>query len=144
MTAVRNHVRAIALIWLVGQAVALSAFVPGNCCVSHVEERAAREKQDACHESEPARQPEPGDACPMQHDDGDACPMHSGKSSDRCVMTNACEGPAAHLLSMFAYVGTIERPLSTEVTLHSAAAFIQPSSSLLHRFSTPDSPPPKA
>ena len=144
VNSIRSRVRVIALIWLLGQIAALSAFVPENCCVSHVEERVAKEKQDACHESEPAPQPEPGDACPMQHDTGAACPMHGGKSGDRCVMTNACDGPGTHLITLFAYLGAIERPVSPHITLESTAAYLSPASPPLVRFSTPDSPPPKA
>ena len=144
MQVIRTRVRAIALLWLLGQVAALSAFVPENCCVSHIEERAAKEKKDACHESEPAQAPEPGDACPMQHDTGAACPMHAGKSTDRCAMSNACAGPAAHLITLFAYLGAIERPASTEVTLESTAAFIPSAATPLYRFTRPDSPPPKA
>jgi hypothetical protein len=144
MHAIRNRVRAIALLWLLGQVASLAAFVPENCCVSHVEERAAKEKQDACHESEPAPAPEPGDACPMQHDTGAACPMHSGKTTDRCAMSNACDGPGTHLMSLFAYLGAIERPASTEIALASVAAVIPSATSPLFRFSSPDAPPPKA
>src|SRR5687767_7869392 len=104
MHVIRTRVRAIALLWLLGQVASLSAFVPENCCVSHLEEQAAKDKQEACHEADPAPQPKPGDACPMQHDTGTACPMHSGKTADRCAMSNACEGPGAHLLNLFTYL----------------------------------------
>ena len=144
MQVIRTRVRAIALLWLLGQVAALSAFVPENCCVSHVEERAVKEKKDACHESEPAPEPEPGDACPMQHDTGAACPMHAGKSTDRCAMSNACEGPGTQLISLFAYLGAIERPASTGITLASTAALVPPAAAPLFRFISPDSPPPEA
>ncbi len=148
MQKVRNHVRAVALIWLLGQVASLSAFVPENCCVSHVEEQAAKAAQDDCHESEPAPKPEPkpqpGDACPMQHDTGAACPMHSTPSTDRCVMTNACDGPGTNLISLFAFLGAIERPVATAVTLESSPAFVPPSDTPTFRFTTPDAPPPKA
>jgi hypothetical protein len=145
MQVLRARVRAIAIVWLLGQVAALSAFVPENCCISHVEEKAAKDKQEACHESEPAPAPEPGDACPMRHDTGAACPMHSGSAStDRCVMSNACDGPGTNLISLFAYLGAIERPRSTEVTLESSAAYAPPPSPPLARFVTPDAPPPKA
>ena len=144
MHVIRTRVRAIALLWLLGQVAALSAFVPENCCVSHVEERAAKEKQDACHESDPPPEPEPGDACPMQHETGAACPMHAGKSADRCAMSNACAGPGTHLITLFAYLGGIEAPASNEVTLESAAAVVPTTARSLSRFISPDAPPPKA
>jgi hypothetical protein len=127
-------VRVIALLWLLGQAASLSAFVPANCCESHIEERAAKDQQEHCHESAPAPEPEPGDACPM----------HSGGAEDRCVLTNVCEGPNAQLLSLFAYLGAIERPLVSEVTLTSGTAVISSSTPPLFRFTSPDAPPPKA
>lgn len=140
----RDRVRIIALIWLVGQVASLGAFVPENCCLSHVEERAAEDQQAACHESEPAAAPAPGDACPMQHDAGAACAMHGARTSGDCVMTNACNGPGSHLLSLFAFIAAIERPLSTEITLDSVTAVVAPAAAPLFRFTSPDAPPPKA
>lgn len=144
MHVIRTRVRAIALLWLLGQVASLSAFVPESCCISHFEEQAAKEKQDACHESEPAPQPQPGDACPMQHGTGDACPMHGGKATDRCAMSNACDGPGAHLLSLFAYLGAIEPSAAATITLESAAALPPASAPIRLRTTTPDAPPPKA
>jgi hypothetical protein len=121
----------------------LSAFVPEQCCLSHVEEAAARQKDDACHDAEPPK-PEPGDACPMDHGVGAACPMHSTKSSDRCAMSNACAGPGQNLVTMFAYLGAIERPVSTTVVLESAPSYLRAFAPPHFRTVTPDSPPPKA
>jgi hypothetical protein len=147
MSAIRSNVRAVALIWLLCQAASLSAFVPDICCISHVAEKAAKEKQDkqdACHQSEPAPASEPGDACPMQHDTGAACPMHSGKSADHCVMSNACDGPGTHLIGLFAFLGAIERPQSTTLVLESRAAFLPVQAPPLSQFISIDAPPPKA
>ena len=143
MKAIRNRVRAVGFAWLLCQAASLSAFVPENCCISHAEERAAQQKQEACHEAEPVA-PKPGDACPMQHGDGAACPMHGSKSSDCCAMTNACDGPGTNLVSLFAYLGAIERPVTTAIDPDSAPAFISASTSALCRVTSPDAPPPKA
>ena len=143
MQALRKRVRVIALAWLLCQAGSLFAFVPEHCCISHVEEAAAKAEKEACHDAEPAK-PEPGDACPMAHADGAACPMHSPKSKDRCAMTNACDGPGTHLASLFAYIGAIERPATSPMVLHAAPAGIPSSSSLLFRELPPDAPPPKA
>jgi hypothetical protein len=144
MQAIRRRVRAVAVVWLLCQAASLSAFVPDNCCVSHIAEKAAKEKQDACHESEPAPAPQPGDACPMQHDTGAACPMHNGRSADRCVMSNACDGPGMHLISLFAFLGAIERPQSAALVLESCAAFLPVHAPPLNQFISIDAPPPKA
>lgn len=144
MRTIRNRVRAIALIWLLGQVASLAAFVPENCCLSHVEEQAAKDKQEACHESEPAPEPEPADVCPMKHDTGAACAMHGGASTSGCAMTNACGGPGTNLVSLFAYLGAIERPLSSAVILEFSAALVPPPAPPLYHFTTPDAPPPKA
>lgn len=140
--------RAIALTWLVCQAASVAAFIPEQCCASHLHEAAAKEAtsatDEACHEAEPPK-PKPGDACPMDHGDGAACPMHSSKSSGTgCEMRNSCEGPGTHLLTLFAYLGAIERPVSNIVVLDSTPA-PPPAPAIPHfRSLTPDSPPPKA
>jgi hypothetical protein len=144
MSAIRPRVRAVAMVWLLCQAASLSAFVPENCCISHVAEEAAKEKQEDCHESEPKPAPQPGDACPMQHADGAACPMHSGKTSDRCAMSNACDGPGTHLASLFVFLGAIERPESVVLALESSPVFVPASATPLRLFLTIDAPPPKA
>lgn len=133
MEAIRTRLRSIALVWLLCQAGSLAAFVPENCCLAHANERAAQEKQDACHESEPA-EPEPGDACPM----------HSSKSADCCAMSNACDGPGRHLTTLFAYVATIERPVTTGTLLDSTRLVRSAAPPPIHRTVTPDAPPPKA
>ena len=143
MTAVRGRVRVVALVWLLCQAGSLAAFVPENCCISHLEEAAAKAKKEACHDAEPVKS-EPGDACPMAHGDGAACPMHSSKSKDCCAMTNACGGPGTHLTSLFAYIGVIERPATSPVVLESTPSVVPSSSSPLFRELIPDAPPPKA
>lgn len=143
MQALRKRVRVIALAWLLCQAGSLSAFVPENCCLAHVEEAAAKAKKEACHDAEPAK-PEPGDACPMAHADGAACPMHSPTSKDCCAMTNACDGPGSRLVTLFAYIGAIERPSTATVALDSTLAIIPSPSFPRFRELTPDAPPPKA
>ena len=70
--------------------------------------------------------------------------MHGSKSADCCAMTNACDGPGTNLMSLFAYLGAIERPVSTAIDLDSAPAFISASTSPLYRVTRPDAPPPKA
>ena len=133
MQAIRTRVRMVALFWLLGQVATLAAFVPENCCLAHANERAAKEEQEACHEAEPAT-PKPGDACPM----------HSSKSADCCVMSNVCDGAGQQLTTLFAYLATIDRPVTTE-TLFVATSRVLPSVlPPIHRPTTPDAPPPKA
>ena len=134
MTAIRHRVRAVALFWLLGQVASLSAFVPEACCVSHAAEAEAKQKAEACHE----------EAAPVEPKEGAACPMHHGsRSHDCCVMTNACDGPGAHLLSLFSYVTTIDEPLVSSTALNSSAAFLTPAPPLLYRLAVPDAPPPR-
>jgi hypothetical protein len=146
MQAIRTRIRMVALLWLLGQVGTLAAFVPENCCIAHANERAAKETQEACHETEPA-EPEPGDACPMQHghhSEGAACPMHDSKSANCCVMSNACDGPGQHLTTLFSYMATVDRPLSAETLLDSTLSVHFAASPRIHRPTTPDAPPPKA
>ena len=133
MTGIRERVRAIAVIWLLCQAATIAAFVPEDCCLAHAEERAAKEKQEACHETEPV-EPQPGDACPM----------HGSKSHDCCVMTNACAGPGQQLTTLFVYVGMVERPITPGALLDATASVLPATPPSLHRSSRPDAPPPKA
>ena len=135
MTAIRRRVRAVACAWLLCQGASLSAFVPESCCYSHAAEAEAKAKAEACHEEA---------APPAAPKEGDACPMHHGKSHDCCVMTNACDGPGAHLLSLFSYVTTIDEPIVSSTILESTAAFVPSTPPLLQRRSLPDAPPPKA
>lgn len=143
MQAIRTRARTVALAWLLCQAGTLAAFVPESCCIAHSEERAAKEKAEACHETEPPA-PEPGDACPMNHADGDACPMHGSKSADCCVMSNACAGPGQHLTTLFAYIATLERPADAAALLETGQTIPPAASPIIHRTGTPDAPPPKA
>src|SRR4051812_34042509 len=106
MIAIRRRVRAVAFAWLLCQAASLAAFVPGECCVAHAAEAAAKQAA-ACHEQ----------AAPK---DGDVCPMHhASKSHDCCAMTNSCTGPGIQLTALFAYIGVLETPASTSVALES-------------------------
>lgn len=143
MQAIRTRVRMVALLWLLGQTAALAAFVPDNCCIAHTNERAAKEKQEACHDAEPV-EPEPGDLCPMQHGDGAACPMHSSKAGKCCAMSNACDGPGQYLTTLFAYVATVERPATIETLLEASPVHFPLAPPSLQRPASPDAPPPKA
>lgn len=133
MAALRRRIRVVAFAWLLCQVASLSAFVPEQCCIAHAEQAAAKEKAKACHE-----------AAPVEPKDGDACPMHhTSNSHDCCSMSNSCDGPGSHLSTLFAYVGVLESPASTAVTIESAPATIAASSPLLSRLALPDAPPPK-
>jgi hypothetical protein len=135
MFAIRQRVRAVAFAWLLCQVASLSAFVPGECCIAHAAEAAAKKKAAACHE----------EAAPPASKDGDACPLHQGRTKhDCCAMTNACDGPGTQLLSLFAFVSTIDEPASSSTILESSVAFVPPTPPLLARLALPDAPPPKS
>ena len=137
MTAIRRRVRAVTFVWLLCQVASLSAFVPGECCVSHAAEAEAKQKAEACHETEEAPVPEP--------QQGDACPMHHGsKSHDCCAITNACDGPGTQLLTLFSFVSILDEPIVSSAVRESSSAFVSPAPPLLNRLALPDAPPPKA
>jgi hypothetical protein len=142
MTMIRRRARFIAVAWLLCQGASLSAFA-ADCCASHVAVTAAHDTAEPCHESEPPK-PQPGDACPMAHGDGAACPMHGSKSGDCGLITGGCAGPGSNLVSLFAFVGAIERPQDSTIVLGSSPAFFAPPTVPLDRTAVPDSPPPKA
>ena len=133
MDIIRRRIRVVTLAWLLCQVASLSAFVPEQCCVSHAAEAAAKEKAEACHETAPPA-PKDGDACPMHH---------SSTSHECCKISNACSGPGTHLTTLFAYVGVLESPASSAVTLESTAVALPPSAPPLYRLASPDAPPPK-
>lgn len=134
MTAIRRRVRAVAFAWLLCQVASLSAFVPDQCCISHAAEAAAKVKAAACHEEATAPAPK----------EGDACPLHEGRTThDCCAITNACDGPGAQLLSLFAFVSTVDEPAGSSTILESTPSFVPPAPPLLSRLSLPDAPPPK-
>jgi hypothetical protein len=133
MTAIRRRIRAVTLAWLLCQVASLSAFVPEQCCVSHAAAAAAKAEAAACHEEAPPA-PQEGDACPMHH---------NSKSHDCCKISNTCEGPGTHLTTLFAYVGVLESPASSSVTLGSTLITLPSTAPLLFRLATPDAPPPK-
>ena len=133
MAAIRRRVRAVAFAWLLCQAAALAAFVPGQCCISHAAEAAAKARAASCHE-EMAPAPKDGDACPMHH---------SSKSHDCCKISNSCDGPGSQLTTLFAYVGVLESSASHAVILESEPATLATPAPLPYRLATPDAPPPK-
>ena len=135
MNSIRRRVRAVAFAWLLCQVASLSAFVPGQCCISHAAEAAAKVKAAACHE----------EAAPPASKEGDACPLHKGRTThDCCAITNACDGPGAQLLTLFSYISTIDEPAASSSVLESTSAFAPPAPPLLYRLALPDAPPPKA
>ena len=59
-------------------------------------------------------------------------------------MTGNCAGPGSNLVTLFAYVGAIERPGTSAIVLDSSPAFFAPPQVPLDHTPVPDSPPPKA
>ncbi len=76
--------------------------------------------------------------------EGDACPLHDGRTAhDCCAITNACDGPGSQLLSLFAFVSTVDEPVISSTILDSTSSFVPPAPPVLARLSLPDAPPPK-
>ena len=70
--------------------------------------------------------------------EGDACPIITGRTThDCCAITNACDGPGSQLLSLFAFVSTIDEPIVSSTILDSTSAFVPPAPPLLYRLATP-------
>ena len=145
MTAFRSRLRVVAVAWLVCQVASLSAFVPEDCCVTHTAMAEAKKAaSSACHETDKAPEPKPGDACPMHQEDGAACPMHRSQSADCCAMSNGCDGPNRPLASLFSFIGVLDAPSSSITPPASITASAEPPALLLCRLVRPDAPPPKA
>lgn len=149
MSAFRSHAQLVAIAWLLCQVATLSAFVPEDCCPAHTAVAAAKHHADhalPCHETAdaPAPEPEPGTACPMNHDDGAACPLHRSSTGDCCGMSNGCDGPNRPLAHLFAYGGVITAPAVSMSAPPSTPTVAAPAAPLLHRLGSPDAPPPKA
>jgi hypothetical protein len=150
MTEFRRRIRAITCAWLLCQAASLAAFVPGECCMSHAAEAAAKSGDAECHESastsaeasaDKVTAPQEGDACPMHHGNSEQAP--GTRSHDGCIISNACGGPGQQLTTLFAFIGLLELPPSSPIDPDSIAAGIPQPPPLLHQLSRPDAPPPK-
>ncbi len=155
MAAIRHHLRALAVVWLLCQSAVLSAFVPMGCCP---EQPAAMNASEDCHGAD--------GLCPMHRgvDDGGAadtshaghsttpdtadghveCPMHQtqGAAPVPCVMRGLCGSPAAAvslLLPAFAPpepAFTLPQPLPRAACAHTV--HVATTVPLQH-----DTPPPR-
>jgi hypothetical protein len=139
----RRRIRAIAWAWLLCQAASLAAFVPEECCSSHAAQAAAKANEAECHENAPA-EPKEGDACPMHRMSPTTAPQQQGQPHTCCAISNTCDGPGQQLTTLFAYVGVVQSPQSTPLSLESIALFIAPTDPLPDHLAVPDSPPPRS
>jgi len=135
MRFIRQHLVALSLAWLAGQAASLTAFMPQDCCPAHHQPADAKD----CH-----KQPVAADQCPMHQADGKPCPMHDGAQGEErpCVMRGTCNGPAAALATLFSVPGILVDQSPAPVVDRVSALFVTPdvSASL---FVPLDTPPPR-
>ncbi len=122
MTAVRRHLRAGAVAWLVCHALAFSALVPRDCCAAHAH---------AARESAPA--------------DDAACPMHdAAPPASSCAMSGTCQAPGAALAAVLFQAAVVE-PVAHLSPHLSPAARPRPRDVVSRTLATPpDAPPPRS
>jgi hypothetical protein len=134
MRFIRQHLVALSIAWLAGQAGSLTAFMPQDCCPAHHQPAEAKD----CH-----KQPAADDQCPMHQADGQPCPMHDGAQERPCVMRGTCNGPAAALATLFSVPGILVDQSPAPVVDVVSALFATPdvSPSL---FVPLDTPPPRS
>jgi hypothetical protein len=137
MSLIRRHLGVWTFAWLSCQVAALSALVPGVCCVAHQELAATTE----CHETTPA------DACPMRGVDGQACPMHDGSStpdaSEQCAMRATCSIPAMAVASLFSVPGVLFTQSTASIDPH-VSLMTEAADHLPAAAAALDTPPPRS
>jgi hypothetical protein len=145
---IRLHLRMVAVVWLVGQAVAVSAVSLGDCCAGHrvpVVNAKSAAKAKACHGAEAPAAP----ACPMRALDGSACRMHRAHSEHpqqdqaACTLKSTCAGPVAALASVLFVQGVLPRPISVPVRLDTPERVAIVVDAPLTFVIRPESPPPR-
>ena len=99
MLSLRRHLRLVSALWLVCQAVAVSAFMPADCSLAHQAPVVASQE---CT----------GDAdglCPMHASAGEECPLHQtdGTPVAPCVIRGLCNGPEAALSVLLSVPGIL-------------------------------------
>lgn len=140
MTFLRAHLSLFVWLWLVGQSVSLSAFLPADCCAAH---RAAAAETPECHAAA-------DQACEMHAAIGEECPMHAAPAaaadtptdSDICVMRGLCHAPATALAMLIPMAGVlVDLPPLADADL-SVAVADQPARSFIVTLPH-DTPPPR-
>lgn len=141
MASFRRSLRLFAMLWLVGQVAALSAFGPASCCPAH------SQMADGAEDCQ-------GDAngvCPMHASAGAAdaasaeCPLHAAGGSDTastCVMRGLCNGPSTALSILFSVPGVLVQTPHIEGTTVIAAVPSE-SAGVLDIAAQHDTPPPR-
>jgi hypothetical protein len=144
---IREQLGVVVAAWLIGQAVAASAFALGDCCDRH---RAPVVRAKSCHENAaPA-----ASQCPMRGANDKACPMHRAAShhghesvaedsGPTCALSSTCAGHMATLAKLLFVRGILPPPVAVPApvdALERAAATVEDP---LTWVISPDAPPPR-
>jgi len=134
MRTLRGWLRTLATLWMVFQAVSLSALVPPSCCLGNGQ-AATTPERPRCHEAAPM----PSAHGAMHHQS--AAPAEPAPARD-CAMRAACGGQAAALLAALSTVGVLPHSVAYSDSL-SVNVFHSSHERLLGQFQSPDAPPPR-
>jgi hypothetical protein len=143
MRDIRQHLRKLAMLWLLLQAAQVAALVPVDCCVAHHTSPAAT--RATCHQAAPPH-------CPMA-DGGAQCPMHANHvqadasarvPAGECAMRGTCGGPFAALLVLLSNQSILPRPGATTAIFDAQQMTLGIQESVIARLDSPDPPPPRA
>jgi hypothetical protein len=134
MRTLRGRLRTLATLWMVFQAVSLSALVPPSCCLGNVQ-AATPPERPRCHEAAPMQSPHGA----MHHHS--TAPAEHTPARD-CAMRAACGGQAAALLAALSTVGVLPQSVAYSDSLSVDVPHSSPER-LLGQFQPPDAPPPR-
>jgi hypothetical protein len=143
MRDIRQHLRKLAMLWLLLQAAQVAALVPVDCCVAHHTSPAAT--RATCHQAAPAQ-------CPMA-DGGAQCPMHANHvhadasarvPAGECAMRGTCGGPFAALLVLLSNQSILTSLRATTPAFDAQQMTLGMHESVTARLGSPDPPPPRA
>lgn len=142
MSLIRHYLRGWVFVWLVCQAIVLSAFVPAGCCAMHQSVAG----DTPCHGED--------GACPMHRTAAATdvsnveCPLHAAaavppSAPSPCVMRGLCDGPLAALSMLFPVFGMPAPSFHVEDTAATAVVSLDvqfPADTIAPH----DTPPPRA
>jgi hypothetical protein len=133
--ALRQHLRPLAIAWLLSQAVSLAAIVGFDCCAAH---RTPTPE---------AKAPQPAEtvACPMHAAAaaGAGTPMSNQQNPVKCVMRGSCNGPMAALLAVLSNNALPSESIAPTPALVAVAAPPRSPETFVVHSESPDTPPPR-
>jgi hypothetical protein len=131
----RQHLRPLAIAWLLSQAVSVSALAGFDCCAAH---RTPKTEAKAAPSAEKV-------ACPMHGAaPSDAAPASDRQKPAKCVMRGTCNGPIAALLVVLSNDGIPSESIATTPGLVALAAPPRSPETFVVHSESPDPPPPRA